>query len=316
LPNYYDILGLPASASVPEVKSAFRLLAKRFHPDLNPAGKDQFTIILKAYEVLSDPQQKYVYDYRLSQNLTTAAQKTGTAKNTESGTTEKNWRFDERELRRRQYYNEHIKKYEKKTAPPVKESVDTTTYNEFKYILFATPLAVLLFVGIMHFANNQGAPSEKSPRRLPLETEFKSPTNAVAESPFADYFGGAYYVANSPATLTLRNLTGADAVICLFDSTHFLRSFLLKDGYSATVPGLPQRHIQLRYSSGRNFDEAKEIPSQPVRGGFSEAYGTYKTQSTFNLDAINQLTLLPGINDGFESITPEDFFIKHDDQKN
>jgi len=313
LPNYYDILGLPTSASVAEVKSAFRLLAKRFHPDLNPAGKDQFTLILKAYEVLCDPQQKYVYDYRLSQNQTTAAQKTGVPKSKESGTTEKKWRFDERELRRRQYYNEHIKKYEKKTSSPVKENTEATTYNEFKYILFATPLAVLLFVGIMHFANGQRALSEEAPRQLPLETEFKSPSSVVDKSPYGDYFGEAYYLANSPATLTLRNLTGADAVICLFDSTHFLRSFILKDGYSATVPGLPQQHIQLRYSSGRNFDEAKEIPNQPVQGGFSEAYGTYKTQSPFNLDAINQLTLLPGLNDGFQSIRPEDFFIKHDD---
>lgn len=64
--NYYEILGLPVTASVGDVKSAFRLLAKRYHPDLNPSGKDQFNNILKAYEVLSDPQKKYAYDYRLS----------------------------------------------------------------------------------------------------------------------------------------------------------------------------------------------------------------------------------------------------------
>lgn len=308
--NYYEILGLPVTASVGDVKSAFRLLAKRFHPDLNPSGKDQFNNILKAYEVLSDPQKKYAYDYRLS----SGAEKNVRAKSSasaESGPKEKNWRFDERELRRRQYYNEHIKKYEKKVNPAAPPPSEAPAYNEFKYILFATPLAVLLFVGIMHFANKQtetGLAGTGSGKVL-IENN-GALESSLPSAPYTAYFGEGYYDLTSKAELTIRNLTGADAIVCLFDSTRFLRSFLLKEGSAATVPGLPDRHLNLRYCTGRDYDQAAAASPQPVAAAFKTVFGNYKSQNSFNLDAINQLTLLPGINEGFQQIASEDFFRK------
>jgi len=308
LPNYYEILGLPVTATVSDVKSAFRFLAKQYHPDVNPVGKDQFTGILKAYEVLSDPQQKYAYDYRMNLG---AGEATGRAGKTDSSAPkEKNWRFDEREMRRRQYYNDHIKKYEKKTAAPATPTNEAPAYNEFKYILFATPLAVLLFVGIMHFANRQSE-SATTPVSGTIELPQKNPSEVdEINSPYASHFGESYYDLNSPAELTIRNLTGADAVICLFDSARFLRSFFLKDGLSATVPGLPQNQLRLRYCTGKEFDAQIQPPKQPARGAFRQPYGNYKSQSSFDLDAINQLTLLPGINEGFEKIAADEFFKK------
>lgn len=286
------------------------MLAKQYHPDLNPSGKDQFNSILKAYEVLSDPQQKYVYDTRLGYGTAAGGGSATGRKNQDAAPKEKNWRFDERELRRRQYYNEHIKKYEKKQPGPVKETPQTAPYNEFKYILFATPLAVLLFVGIMHFANDNSTTNDKQETKISSATELKSRNTEVSDSPYTNHFGESYYYVNSAASLTLRNLSGADAVICLFDSVRFLRSFLLQEGFSATVPGLPEQHITLRYISGKAFDNTVQAPKQAVKGAFRETYGTYKTQSSFNLDAINQLTLLPGLNHGFEEIGTEEFFKK------
>lgn len=51
--HYYQVLGLKASASKEEVKKAYRRLAMRYHPDLNPSGKEKFKEIVEAYEVIN-----------------------------------------------------------------------------------------------------------------------------------------------------------------------------------------------------------------------------------------------------------------------
>jgi curved DNA-binding protein len=63
--NYYEILNIDRSASPEEVKKAFRQLARRYHPDLNPGNKDaeeRFKDINEAYEVLSDSTKRARYD--------------------------------------------------------------------------------------------------------------------------------------------------------------------------------------------------------------------------------------------------------------
>lgn len=65
--NYYFILGLTTNARENEIKQAYRKLALQFHPDKNPS-KEAATIFIEineAYEILSDPQQKFQYDQLL-----------------------------------------------------------------------------------------------------------------------------------------------------------------------------------------------------------------------------------------------------------
>lgn len=63
--DYYEILGVNKSASEKELKSAYRKLAKKYHPDLNGGdekAQEKFKEISEAYEVLGDPEKKKKYD--------------------------------------------------------------------------------------------------------------------------------------------------------------------------------------------------------------------------------------------------------------
>ena len=61
----YALLELPDFASIAEVKSAFRKLARVHHPDKSGKESSTFTEIQQAYEVLSEPQTKHDYDMQL-----------------------------------------------------------------------------------------------------------------------------------------------------------------------------------------------------------------------------------------------------------
>ena len=59
--NYYEILEVNEDASDAEIKKAYRLLSKKYHPDVNPEGAERFKNIAEAYSVLSDPNKKQEY---------------------------------------------------------------------------------------------------------------------------------------------------------------------------------------------------------------------------------------------------------------
>ncbi|HMM28440.1 MAG: DnaJ domain-containing protein [Chloroflexota bacterium] len=64
LSNLYAILGVPAEATQDDIREAYRIAARRFHPDANAneGAEHQFRDIAAAYEVLGNPQRRYAYD--------------------------------------------------------------------------------------------------------------------------------------------------------------------------------------------------------------------------------------------------------------
>ena len=65
MPDPYTVLGVSKTASEDEIRQAFRKLAKKHHPDLNPGNKEaeaKFKEISQANEILSDPEKRRRFD--------------------------------------------------------------------------------------------------------------------------------------------------------------------------------------------------------------------------------------------------------------
>src|ERR1700690_2777134 len=63
--DYYGVLGGKKSASTDDIRKAFRKLARKYHPDLNPGDKsaeEKFKTLSEANDVLSDPKKRKIYD--------------------------------------------------------------------------------------------------------------------------------------------------------------------------------------------------------------------------------------------------------------
>src|SRR6266545_6040202 len=63
--DYYEVLGVPRAATQKEITSAFRKLARKYHPDVNAGDKEaeaRFKEITQAHDVLSDAKKRRLYD--------------------------------------------------------------------------------------------------------------------------------------------------------------------------------------------------------------------------------------------------------------
>src|ERR671931_825168 len=62
--DYYEVLGVPRTASEAEIKKAFRNLARELHPDVSdaPDAEERFKELVEAYEVLSSSERRELYD--------------------------------------------------------------------------------------------------------------------------------------------------------------------------------------------------------------------------------------------------------------
>lgn len=114
--NYYDVLRVNKNASSQEIKDSYKKLIKRYHPDLYPGNKKKAESITRdlneAYEVLSDPDKKSIYDYNLEEENLKYAQHYKTSQEYKNNT----------------YYNTQ-NTYAEQKSPTWEEKLKANIYN-------------------------------------------------------------------------------------------------------------------------------------------------------------------------------------------
>ncbi len=310
--NYYQILGLPNFASAAEIKNAFRKLAKLYHPDINPNSQEYFKNIVKAYEVLSDTYLRSQYDYKLKYQISQAQQRQQTNTKKDGA---KSYDFTEKELKRRQYYQEQYKKqYEQSQARMQKQEVidERKMSNEFRNILVATPLAVLLIMFILNVWSIkpqmevvQYEEKKSEPKKETVKHEKRVITG---DAPYSIYFGGALLDTLADKTLKVKNETGKDMLLMLFKNKAFVRSIYIEQGFEIELKNLPKEVNIFRIMQGEDFQYTTELKEAGVYGAFTKECAFYGSSKKFALGTKSTIVYNDLIRQGFKKISEKEFF--------
>jgi hypothetical protein len=289
--NYYSILGLTKEASDTEIKAAFRKLAKVYHPDKNPNdpnAKVVFENILKAYHILLNPYSRKKHDYELTNRITQSSKKQST--NTQK---QKDYSFTEEELNRRQFY----KNYYDARKNKVESSTQVKIYSDYKYILFATPVAVGLLMLIISLFDVEPKVKLNLKKQLTDSVMNQSflyqPENGY--KPYNSLFGNIQTF-NTDNVLRIKNLSGYDAVIIVFnrEDSSYLQHTYLRDSYYAEFNKLPDAGLYWKCWVGKNWNDHKLSSSHQIIGGFDS---TVQYQNwifnpiLFNQDSTQEIVL-------------------------
>lgn len=292
--DYYAILGLKRDASSIEIKSAFRKLAKLYHPDKNPNkenAKHLFESILVAYTVLSNPAKKRRYDHLYFNNRTSQPG----VKSESKTRTHKSWNASAEELQQRQYYQNYYKSKQKASqAKPV-----VKPYTDFKYVLYATPLAVgLLLLIISMFSPSPITQKTLENKKDVLVINEKPLSNG--DKPYSGFFGEVKSF-NSSNKLKINNSSSSDAVIALFsnENNQYLQHSYLQKGYLIEFDYLPNEGVYWKCVIGNNWNSKKTLFNNKVVGTFDSIvqFQNWKSQPVlFNDDKTEVIEILDIIN--------------------
>lgn len=182
--NYYQILGVGIRATPEEIKSAYKRLALKHHPDVNQGSKQHeelFKQVLEAYQTLSDPAKKDLYDLRLFYKVYQGNQ--SSAQNSAPDPAYRGVPKTRRDKEREEYFRRRPEReaYRKYTGPPIRERV---TLHSFALTLLVIGSFVMLFLWLGNMMNRHTAKEHLSRGDFGAALEFD---DTYGEAYFARY---------------------------------------------------------------------------------------------------------------------------------
>ena len=269
--NYYLILGIKFSATQDEIKIAYRHLAKKFHPDLNPGNKhieEKFKEISEAYNTLSDEENKRKYDVKFlySKNANSFSHRTET---------------------------KHAPKYKRKPDPPLSKKEKRTVF-----LMLAGGVSFVVFMAVMSFFLPQYDEKEMT-HQIIANDKFQSlnppeqpkSTISTSDSPYEKYFGGDADSYDSRSSIFVNNNLLHGAIVCLVETKephHTIRNEYIEPGSSYRFASLPDGIYYIKAYFGNIWQPAKKMNGGTISGGFEKEEGFFKSDDKKNQYKIFQ----------------------------
>ncbi|OFY86565.1 MAG: hypothetical protein A3F72_08790 [Bacteroidetes bacterium RIFCSPLOWO2_12_FULL_35_15] len=261
--NYYVILGVKNTASFDEIKTAYRALAKKYHPDKNHgnnAAEEYFKEIQQAYAVLSNVEKRKKYDLKISYTHIYPKQKPAS-----SG-------------KANQFSQQQPKQgTSQKKSEYVPQKFD---YTESWQILVSVGIALLLLYFIISFN------TKNEIREHPIAVETSTSVVKEAEpvinnpdSPYSIIFGEEQYDMESKNNIVIHNSDESEVVVCLVQSgtpNKTIRNQYLPWGATFKLNNIPDGNYFLKIYFGNQWDAKKSFLNNKINGGFLNEIGFIK----------------------------------------
>lgn len=276
--NYYIILGVKNTATLDEIKAAFRELAKKYHPDKNPGNKaaeDYFKEIQEAYMVLSNPEKRKNYDLKFTYGYTQSSSRR-TAYGQYTGNAYQ-YAQQQAAARNNAAFNNLRSKTKQKHKP-----------EERYQVMVSVGIALLLLYFIISYnTSNKKTTEEYAREKIEMEHKIEAlmkpdqqqknleeePMIHNFDSPYTRYFGEEVYVDESKNNIKISNSGYSEAVVCLVNNKapfQVIRNQYMDAGATFKMNSIPDGEYYLKVFYGNKWDTTVTFVNQAFKGGFKE----------------------------------------------
>jgi len=332
--NYYIVLGVKNTATFEEIKSAYRELAKKYHPDKNPnnkAAEDFFKEVQQAYAVLSNPEKRKKFDLQFSYANRPKQQTTQSKQYTYQQYTGNAYQYAQQQAQYRQQPRPNAQ--QRKRSKPDK--------SENHYILISVGVALVLLYAIMSYSSKSGNKRQDivNPYYSRLADSLKQYTKVYEaasgrnkaeeepaihnfDSPYSSFFGEEISDPDSKNSITINNGNTMEVVVCLVNSDNkTIRNQYMPVSTTFKMNNIPDGRYSIKVLFGNTWSAKQTFLNGKIKGGFLADVEFEKMNTGKNMLLMQQkkegsstsfssyeITLSPFIDGGGEIIKEEEFF--------
>lgn len=272
--NYYIILEVKSTATFEEIKSAYRILAKKYHPDKNTGNKaaeEYFKEIQQAYAILSNPEKRKKYDLKLAYGNRPPQQKSNSGGPQYTGNA---YQYAQQQAQYKQQQAYAQKKYATQS--------DKKTEGANWQILVSVGIALVLLYFIISYSSEKTAVQvqnslvkESTEEKIPEEviTQITEQTISNYDSPYTAFFGEEVYDEQSKNSITFLNGSKSEAVVCLVKKNapnKTIRNIYMNSETEIKMNQIPDGEYFLKIYYGTDWSPEKTFLNETVKGGFEK----------------------------------------------